>query len=148
MAIMDNLEVLGRVVSEKGKEAAKKAREITEALQLKAQITAEKNMIQEIYMKIGERYYEEHKAKPGEDFEDLFEEIARSLDKLAGLEQELCVVERIRTCEACGGKVSEEASFCCNCGSRIEPKPQSGSCDDEAAGAEKKAEAEFEDDEF
>ena len=46
-------EELGKTLSDKGKEAAKKAKDLTEALQLKSQLSAEKEKVNQAYITLG-----------------------------------------------------------------------------------------------
>ena len=55
-------EELGKTLSDKGKEAAKKAKDLTEALQLKSQLSAEKEKVNQAYITLGRAYYDSHDA--------------------------------------------------------------------------------------
>ena len=61
MAFFD---ALGKTISEKGKEAAQKAKVLTETMQLKGQISTEENNIQLAYREIGKLAYDSQKHIP------------------------------------------------------------------------------------
>lgn len=120
MAILDNLENIGKSIAEKSKEAAKKAKDLTEVMSLKAQISTEKNMIQDLYTRIGKKYFDENKYGQHEEYAEFFDKIQTGLDKVALLEQEINSISGLKKCLSCGVKISSEASFCSSCGSKLE----------------------------
>lgn len=117
-------EELGKTLSDKGKEAAKKAKDITEALQLKSQLSAEKEKINQAYVKLGKAYYDSHLSSDEEKFAGEFETIRAGLMKMAELEDEICELEGSRVCAECGAKIEKGALFCSRCGAKMEPKTE------------------------
>ena len=82
-------EELGKTLSDKGKEAAKKAKDLTEALQLKSQLSAEKEKVNQAYITLGRAYYDSHDASAEETYAAEFEVIRTGLMKMAELEDEI-----------------------------------------------------------
>ena len=66
---------LGRTLADKGKAAATKARGLTEAVQVKAQINSEKRKLQETFAVLGHLYYKEHRGENGHPQQGVFEAI-------------------------------------------------------------------------
>ncbi|MBR1930125.1 MAG: hypothetical protein IJ833_01430 [Lachnospiraceae bacterium] len=66
---MDFIEKIGDVVSEAGKEAFDKAKELKEIAHLKSQIAACQEVVDKNYLEIGKLYYEKYKenAEAGEN---------------------------------------------------------------------------------
>jgi len=118
MSFLDNL---GKTITTKGKEAAKKAKDLTETLQLKAQITTEKNEIQETYTQIGKKFYDENQSAADDSYMEYFEKIRLSFEKIDQLEKEINAIDGVRVCDSCGAKISEGSSFCTGCGKKVEP---------------------------
>lgn len=118
------LEELGKTLTDKGKEAAKRAKELTEVLQLKSQLTGEKAKVNEIYARLGEIYCQEHKDDIEERFEGDFAVIATGRIRIQELEEEICQLEGNRACAECGAKVDREARFCGRCGALMEEKKE------------------------
>lgn len=114
------LEELGKTLTDKGKEAAKRAKELTGVLQLKSQLTGEKAKLSEVYARLGKVYYEEHQDDIEERFEDDFAAVKAGMTKILELEQEICQLEGNRVCAECGAKVDREARFCSRCGAPME----------------------------
>lgn len=113
---------LSKTLSDKGKEAARKARELTETLQLKTQINTEKNVIQDAYTLIGKLYFEEQGIAPDEKYREPFERIQEALDRIAALEDEIHEREGVRVCPSCGAKVEKDCAYCKHCGSKMPDK--------------------------
>ena len=117
-------EELGKTLSDKGKEAAKKAKDLTEALQLKSQLSAEKEKVNQAYITLGRAYYDSHDASAEETYAAEFEVIRTGLMKMAELEDEICELEGSRICVECGAKIEKGAMFCSRCGAKMPPKPE------------------------
>lgn len=120
MAILENLESIGKSITQKSKEAARKAKDITEVMSLKAQISTEKNVIQDLYIRIGKKYFDENKYEHNEEYAEFFDKVQSGLDKVALLEQEINSIGGVKKCISCGVKIASEASFCSSCGSKLE----------------------------
>ena len=78
---------LSRAMSDKGKEAAQKAKETAGVLQLKAQIASEKSKLKELYGAVGVLYYKKHRDEEDNEFQDLFREIGNVLVNVAAMEE-------------------------------------------------------------
>ncbi len=76
MAFFDEL---SKTLSDKGKEAAQKAKEAAGVLQMKAQIASEKSKLKELYGAVGVLYYKKHRDDEDNEFQDLFKEIGNVL---------------------------------------------------------------------
>lgn len=66
---MDFLEKIGDSVSEKGREAAIKAKELAQIARLKSQISTCEEVIRKNYMEIGKLYFEQYGDMPEAPFE-------------------------------------------------------------------------------
>lgn len=116
MAFFDEL---GRTISDKSREAAKKAKELTEVMQLKNQINGEKSRITEAYASIGKAYYEEHSGELDERFLDACVAIRNSMTAIETLEARVNMLEGSRICAECGARVDKDAVFCSQCGASM-----------------------------
>ncbi len=118
MAFFDGL---SKTLSEKGKEAAHKAKVLTETVQLKGQISTEESAIQTEYQEIGRLVYERALEADAEAYAEAFAKIKASREKIAQLEDEIDRAEGVRLCAQCGAKVARDAAFCNSCGAKLEP---------------------------
>lgn len=72
---MDILEKIGETISAKGKEAADKAKDVAEIVNLRSQIATCEEVIKKNYLEIGKLYYELY----GDMSEDSFEKQCRAI---------------------------------------------------------------------
>ncbi len=122
MAFLDEL---GKVISDKSKEAANKVKDITGVIQLKSKLSAEKEKVNKAYISLGKAYYDRHEAALEDEYADEFKIIQAGLIKMAVLE-----LEGTRVCAECGAKVEREALYCSKCGAPMEDK-MAGASEDE-----------------
>lgn len=114
-------------------EAMQKIKELQEA---NSELT---EALEPLYTLIGRNYYEK--------LENYEEEIARAVDRLDSMKQkihenylETLVLQGIRLCPNCESEVEQEAVFCGECGTRMEPveEPDEESIICERCGAKNK----------
>ena len=72
---MDIIEKIGDTILAKGREAADKAKDLTEIVNLKGQISTCEDIIKKNYMEIGRIYFEQYGDCP----EEIFEKQCRSI---------------------------------------------------------------------
>ena len=109
MAFFDEL---SRTLSDKGKEAAQKAREAAGVLQMKAQIASEKSKLKELYGAVGVLYYKKHRDEEDTEFGDLFREIGNVLNNVAAMEEKVQKIEGALVCPDCKKVMKRDALFC------------------------------------
>ncbi|MDD6074660.1 MAG: zinc ribbon domain-containing protein [Otoolea sp.] len=112
-------EELGKVISDKSKEAAGKVKDITGVIQLKTRLSSEKEKVNKAYIALGKAYYDKHEASVEEALSAEFETIRTGLIKMAELEDEIAELEGTRVCAECGAKVERNAAFCSKCGASM-----------------------------
>ena len=84
MAFFDEI---GKTLADKSREAAKKAKDVAEILQLKAQISTEKSKTKELYASIGVLYFKKHRDDENDEYQMFFPEIEKTLAHIAELEE-------------------------------------------------------------
>lgn len=119
MDMEELFEEIGRSITDAGKTAAAKARDLTEILQLKSQIGSEKSRLQETYRALGKLYYQEHQDEEEHPQAAVFEAVRESRKRIALMEEKLRDLENTAVCPACGARVSKDAVFCSRCGQKI-----------------------------
>ena len=116
MAFFDEL---SRTLSDKGKEAAQKAREAAGVLQMKAQIASEKSKLKELYGAVGVLYYKKHRDEEDTEFGDLFREIGNVLTNVAAMEEKVQKMEGAWVGPDCKKVMKRDALFCSYCGAAL-----------------------------
>lgn len=125
-------EELGKTISGTGKEVATKARTLTETIQLRTQISAEKANLDEAYAAIGKLFYESG-IEPGEAYVKAYEAVRTGRERLAALEIELLQTEGTRICAECGAKVPKGSLYCGKCGAPVKEAESSSKTEEAAA---------------
>ena len=103
-----------------GKEAARKAKNAAQVLQLKAQIRGDKQKINELYAAIGVVYFKNHREDSEDEYKIFFPEIESALAHVAELEKKLSQLDTTEKCPCCGAAVKKGDSFCSKCGTPIQ----------------------------
>ena len=103
-----------------GKEAARKAKDAAQVLQLKAQIRGEKQKINELYAAIGAVYFKNHRDDSEDEYKIFFPEIESAMVHVAELEKKLSQLDTTEKCPCCGASVKKGDSFCSKCGTPIQ----------------------------
>lgn len=110
---------IGKKISETASSSARKTKEFVEISKLNAQVSDEKHGIADLFMKIGEQYYNNNAANPKPEFELLFQEVARRNQHIIELQDSIQKVRNVRACPNCGAECAPEVSFCSSCGTAL-----------------------------
>lgn len=132
MAFFDEL---SKTLSVKGKEAAQKAKDVAEVVQMKAQIGSDKAKLKELYGAIGALYFKKYRDNPENDFQTFFPEIEKTLAHIAELEAKVRELDGSSVCASCGANLKKNDGYCSKCGARVE-KPEEPVAEEDAAEAE------------
>ena len=116
MAFLDDL---GKTLTDMGKDAAQKTKDVVDILQMKAQIGTEKSKLRDLYATIGKSYYEVHKDSAEAEHAEACGQIESSLAKIAELEEKISRLDNTVTCPACGAVLDKGSAFCNRCGAAV-----------------------------
>ncbi len=123
MAFFDEL---SKALSDKGKEAAQKAKETAGVLQIKAQIASEKSKLKELYGAVGVLYYKKHRDEEDNEFQDLFREIGNVLANVAAMEEKVQEMDGSLVCPNCKNVMKKGSAFCSRCGAALTAEEETG----------------------
>ena len=113
-----------RGLTDAGKQVAKKTKEITDVMQLKAQISEEKETENRLYAAIGKQVFETASAEDEQKFFTEFGSIRKSLKKKEELEKTLAGMDGCIYCSECGARIDKNSVFCNKCGARVDKNKQ------------------------
>ena len=119
LIIMAFFNDLTRGLKVTGQTVAQKTKEIGETVQIKSQISTEKETITRLYAAIGKPVFESGSEEAEKKFFTEFGSIKKAMDKIAVLEASLTGMDGCIFCSECGGKCPAQARFCINCGAKI-----------------------------
>ncbi len=114
-----------------GKEAAKRAKDAAQVLQLKAQLRGEKQKINELYAAIGAVYFKNHREDSEDEYKMFFPEIENAMAHVAELEEKIKELDTTEKCSSCGAIVKKGDSFCSKCGAPIQKEEAEKEADEQ-----------------
>lgn len=134
-----------RSLTETGKQVAQKTKELSDTVQLKTQLSREKEALNRQYAQIGKKVFEAANEADEEAYTAEFTLIRESLKTINELQDKLSTLEGFIHCPECGAKIEKTSAFCSKCGAKIaETKPEDDDIDvvdtaeaSETAGEEK-----------
>lgn len=134
-----------RSLTETGKQVAQKTKELSDTVQLKTQLSREKEALNRQYAQIGKKVFEAANEADEEAYTAEFTLIRESLKTIDELQDKLSTLEGFIHCPECGAKIEKTSAFCSKCGAKIaETKPEDDDIDvvdtaesSETAGEEK-----------
>ena len=116
---MDFFDKMGQTITNKGKDVAKKAKDIAEAVSLGGQVGTQEDVIDRLYMDMGRLLYQNKEDWMNLDLRDKMEQLDAAHKELDRLKAEIRRLKGIKVCENCGGEISQDACFCPNCGTQV-----------------------------
>lgn len=116
MSIIDKL---SSGVSEAGNTITQKAKGISEQTKISGEISKNKARREACIQKLGEAYYQSHKAGEELDADEMIHELELVDGILAKLTESLCQLKGIVICEKCGTEVMKGSAFCPACGTPV-----------------------------
>ena len=111
MGFLDKLKSAARNVQDKGKEMTEKAR-------LNKAIKNEESKINNLYIYIGQKFFNENNSAPA-GYEDPFNGINNAKAEIERLKKELDSMNASSNCPQCGAKINPGQPFCQCCGSKL-----------------------------
>lgn len=121
---MDFFNKVGETITNKGKDVARKAKDIAEINNLNAQIAVQEEIIQNVYSEIGRKFYEDNKDKVNMPYQEQCQQIKDAFAEIETLKTTIQTLKGIQVCPKCGAEVKDEAVFCSMCGEKINVDPE------------------------
>ena len=111
---MGLLDTIGSV----GKGASERAKNVSEANNLKRKILYEEERIVEIFTDLGKKYYKNPDGDPSE-LKLLCDDIDQRRRRIKKMRYELNGIRGYKICPKCDAEVNERFQFCGRCGARL-----------------------------
>ena len=119
MSLWDNITQKAAAVTDK---AIHQAKNFTEQVKLRNQISEAQSTITDCYTQIGKQYAAAHSEDFDEAYAPMMAAIAGANRQIASLQKQLRDLKEVALCPKCGAEVDREAAFCSACGAEM-PKP-------------------------
>ena len=101
-----------------GKGASDKAKNLSEANNLKRKILYEEERIVEIFTDLGKKYYKDPDGE-GSELKALCDDIDQRRRRIKKMRYELNGIRGYKICPKCDAEVNERFQFCGRCGARL-----------------------------
>ena len=116
---MDFFEQLGKKLTDAGQNVVQQTKSIADVVRLNSEVSAKERAITQLYIKIGQAYYDRHKNdSDAEDFQTI-SEIYRLYKEIAQCQETIKRIKGVTKCPGCGADVPMGAAFCNVCGEQI-----------------------------
>ena len=119
MSLWDNITQKAAAVTDK---AVHQAKNFTEQVKLRNQISEAQSTITDCYTQIGKQYAAAHPEDFDEAYAPMMAAIAGANRQIAFLQEQLRNLKEVALCPKCGAEVDREAAYCSACGAEM-PKP-------------------------
>lgn len=122
--IKEKLKPVGEKLSESGKKAVDKTKELAEIAKLTLSVNEEEKKISEMYAKIGREYVARSENDEDRILPEIIAEISESEKKVESLNERIRELKGETLCASCKAKMAEDAKFCPECGASAEIKEE------------------------
>lgn len=118
VAIKDNLYKIGKYLENGASNVAVKSGTIIETTKLSMEISSDEKMIRDIYVKIGEKIYNDYKENKISDKNLISkcEEINHLQKEINSIRKQILKINDKKACKKCGAEMERRATYCPKCG--------------------------------
>ncbi len=118
MDIRDQFRKVGDDVGKMARDVADGSKKVTARARLRRMIQTSSTAQNTVYKEIGAKYYEESKAAPEEQYEELFRQVEDLQAQIDELKSEMAALDNASICVNCGFKLGDLQKFCPECGTQ------------------------------
>lgn len=116
---MDFFDKLGESLAEVGRDVGQKAKEVSEVAKLKLDIRSKEDYVEKQFAALGRAYFEKNKDVEGAEDAEQFFLIREAQAEIERMKAEVLRIQGAEECVQCGAKMPENATFCSNCGAKL-----------------------------
>ena len=113
-------EQLGKRLTDAGQNVAQQTKNLADVTQLNSAISDREKKISQLYLNIGQLYYEKHKGDSTAEHQEIIGEINALYAEIAQNREKIKQIKGVVKCSKCGADVPLNAAFCNACGTKIE----------------------------
>lgn len=114
-------EQIGKAFTDAGQTVAKQTKNFTDVAQLNNAISNKEKQISQLFLRLGQAYYEKHKNEDAAEEQELISEISALYAEIFQNREKIKQIKGVTKCEACGADVPLHAAFCSACGAKVAP---------------------------
>lgn len=113
------LEQMGKRLSDAGQNVAQQTKKLADVTQLNSAISDKEKKISQLFLAIGQSYYERHKDDSAAEELESITEINSLYAEISENREKIKQIKGIIKCENCGADVPVSAAFCNACGTKV-----------------------------
>lgn len=117
---MDLFEQIGKRLTDVGQNVAQQTKNLADVTQLNSAISDKEKKISQLYLSVGQQYYEGYKEGRFSEYQDIVEEIDALYAEIAQNRERIKQIKGVVKCPKCGADVPLNAAFCNACGTKME----------------------------
>lgn len=117
---MTFIEELGKRLTDAGQNVVQQTKNLADVTQLNSAISDREKKISQLYLNIGQLYYEEHKGDSTAEHQEIIGEINALYAEIAQNREKIKQIKGVVKCPKCGADVPLNAAFCNACGTEME----------------------------
>lgn len=114
-----NFEEFGKRVKRFGKDTVEEVQKMNEIRQLNGKVSDAKKQINNLYLEMGKKLYDQYKEAPLGGFESEMQTVSEKHELIEELKEQIRVVKGVVLCPCCNMEVNENERFCSNCGNKM-----------------------------
>ncbi len=117
---MDIIENIKGTITETGKKAVKKTKELAEIAKLTSEIEDTKKLINDVFSEMGKKYFELYGNKEIDaEFSVNIATVKNLTERIEALSKERMQLRGMKMCSKCGKGIKDDFEFCPYCGTTL-----------------------------
>ena len=122
-------EQLGKRLTDAGQNVAQQTKNFADITQLNSAISDKEKKISQLFLNIGQMYYEGHKGDESAEYRETINEIDTLYNEIAQNREKIKQIKGVVKCPKCGSDVPLNAAFCNTCGAKMDRSGTVGGTD-------------------
>ena len=115
---------VGKKISDAGGEVAQQTKKLADRAHLNSSISDREKRAAQLYMALGQAYYEKYENDPDADKKEIIDELRGLNTEIRVLKEEVKQLKGVTECPNCGTQVKLGNQFCPACGTRVQEEAQ------------------------
>lgn len=112
-------EQLGKRLVDAGQGVAQQTKNLADVTRLNSSISEKERKVSQLYLAMGQSYYEAHRQDPAAECLQQIEQINQLHEEIAQQQEEIKQIKGVVKCTACGAEIPLHAAFCNVCGAKV-----------------------------
>ena len=114
-----NFDEISKKVKKFSKNTVEEVQKMNEVRILNGKISDAKKQVNQLYLEMGKKLYEQYKEAPFEGFETEIRTITEKKELIGQIKEQVRTVKGVVLCPCCNTEVPKGERFCSNCGNKM-----------------------------